>query len=411
MDKRYCVYFHKRKTDGVVYYIGSGVQGKRESHFTKRSKSWHEVHDTFGTTIEIYKNKLSLDEARNIEKTLILSGDYPSIINKRLPVSSNYIDIEKVKDFIRYDEASPTYLVWIKKTGPRSKVGQPAGNLSIVDNKNRSAFIKINGTGYKISRLIWTMFNGDIPENMVIDHIDGNPFNNNILNLRCISSKINARNLESASGTLPSGIYENDTSFYSSVVNLKDRYFKSFSKKLYGDSALDRCKSWRVSKLKELGILDDYTERHLGFNPEYYLNLTFENKVISRTGFDNIWVKYKKNSVCLSAGFGRKDGKYVLVTDDCNYDTAIQICLKYLEDLRNNNITKPMPEYIYYEDCNIKYPRYRVAYKEGNVRKLRSFQIKKLFPYLPFEEAKQKTFELAKEFRDSKLKEFTENAA
>lgn len=42
----------------------------------------------------------------------------------------------------------------------------------------------------KVSRLVWAAFNEcECPE--TINHIDGNPLNNNILNLECISNKEN----------------------------------------------------------------------------------------------------------------------------------------------------------------------------------------------------------------------------
>lgn len=47
---------------------------------------------------------------------------------------------------------------------------------------------------YRVHRLIYLTFKGNIPEDMVIDHIDGNKLNNHILNLRCVTVKENVNN-------------------------------------------------------------------------------------------------------------------------------------------------------------------------------------------------------------------------
>jgi hypothetical protein len=47
---------------------------------------------------------------------------------------------------------------------------------------------------YRVHRLIYKTYKGEIPENMVIDHIDGNTKNNNIDNLRCVTISENCRN-------------------------------------------------------------------------------------------------------------------------------------------------------------------------------------------------------------------------
>lgn len=46
----------------------------------------------------------------------------------------------------------------------------------------------------RLHRLIWETFNGEIPKGMQIDHIDGNPKNNNLNNLRCVTAKENCNN-------------------------------------------------------------------------------------------------------------------------------------------------------------------------------------------------------------------------
>lgn len=43
---------------------------------------------------------------------------------------------------------------------------------------------RVNGTMYRVHRIIWEMHYGQIPEGMDIDHIDGSRTNNTLLNLR-----------------------------------------------------------------------------------------------------------------------------------------------------------------------------------------------------------------------------------
>lgn len=47
---------------------------------------------------------------------------------------------------------------------------------------------------YRVHRLVYKTFVGEIPEGMVIDHIDGNRNNNNVRNLRCVTVSENCRN-------------------------------------------------------------------------------------------------------------------------------------------------------------------------------------------------------------------------
>jgi len=66
-------------------------------------------------------------------------------------------------------------------------------------SKDKSGYIKvgIDGTNYLVHRIIWIMFNGDIQDNYVIDHIDRNRSNNKIENLRMVSQSLNMHNRQS----------------------------------------------------------------------------------------------------------------------------------------------------------------------------------------------------------------------
>ena len=66
----------------------------------------------------------------------------------------------------------------------------------ILSGSLREGYIRycILGKHYSGHRLIYETFYGEIPENMVIDHIDGNRSNNKLNNLRLVSYSDNAKN-------------------------------------------------------------------------------------------------------------------------------------------------------------------------------------------------------------------------
>jgi hypothetical protein len=63
-------------------------------------------------------------------------------------------------------------------------------------NFDRDGYIRVRveGREYRAHRLIWEMFNGPIPENLLVDHIDGDVYNNRIENLRLATRTQNNAN-------------------------------------------------------------------------------------------------------------------------------------------------------------------------------------------------------------------------
>ena len=78
-------------------------------------------------------------------------------------------------------------LVW-KKTYSKAKSGKPIGWVE----KNGYVCANLNGTRYRVHRLVFMYFNGFCPD--FIDHIDGNKQNNSIENLRQANTHENACN-------------------------------------------------------------------------------------------------------------------------------------------------------------------------------------------------------------------------
>ena len=92
-----------------------------------------------------------------------------------------------ISSFI-YSENSPTGLL--------SKIsGKPIGSFERDSEGNRRySRVKLGNQRYLTHRVIWVLTYGEIDENLVIDHIDGNPWNNKLENLRLVDRKTNQRN-------------------------------------------------------------------------------------------------------------------------------------------------------------------------------------------------------------------------
>lgn len=191
-------------------------------------------------------------------------------------------------DWFVYDEtAAPSCLRWkVDRRGGKGRgfirvsTGDVAGSVSI-DNKKVYSQCKVtlSGNDYVTARVIWTMFNGDIADGMVIDHIDGNSLNNKLSNLRVVQHCVNGRNtkLSKNNGTGVKGVsfskvetkLKNRSIFHTYVV-AKWREDGKEHGKLFSVLQLGLLPAFaeavkhRESKIEELNAKGyGYTDRHL----------------------------------------------------------------------------------------------------------------------------------------------------
>lgn len=167
---------------------------------------------------------------------------------------NKYECIDWSKYFV-YNSAAKYGLVSIK-------TGKPVGFPINRNERPIAAVLKHNTKLFYIHRIIYLMLHKNLPEYM--DHIDGNPLNNTIENLRPVTIKINNRNKRKNSnnttGTSNITIVRNSYAVCFSTNNGRKRRY--FSIRKYGEEmALELCKnvleSWKQQKIDE-----GYTQRH-----------------------------------------------------------------------------------------------------------------------------------------------------
>lgn len=82
-------------------------------------------------------------------------------------------------------------LIWKIKPSKNKEIGDVVG---VTPNSLGYRRLRLNKKLHYQHRVIYEMFIGEIPEGMEVDHIDGNPSNNLLCNLRLVSHNENMYN-------------------------------------------------------------------------------------------------------------------------------------------------------------------------------------------------------------------------
>lgn len=189
------------------------------------------------------------------------------------------------KDYLIYDESSPSNLRWAVNVygswhGKSLKVaaGDVAGSHCKMGEDHVYWQVTVQGVRLAGHRAVWELHNGEIPDGLCVDHINGDKLDNRIENLRIVPHALNMRNMKmdkrNKSGV--TGVSKSDKTDWSrdrsprtywSVqwheVDGKKRA-KHFRIEKYGDAEAFRLAcEWRNMMIEEQNRCGaGYTERH-----------------------------------------------------------------------------------------------------------------------------------------------------
>lgn len=144
--------------------------------------------------------------------------------NAKSQEPSKFDLIEYIRNNMEYSEEHDSYMKWSSdvRSGSNGAGRLNAAKGSKVGCLNSGGYFvtRINGKCIGVHRLVWLFHNGEIPEGMVIDHIDGDTTNNNISNLRVVTRRHNSQNCKKAKNNKSgvTGIYFVETGKYRATV-------------------------------------------------------------------------------------------------------------------------------------------------------------------------------------------------
>ena len=98
-------------------------------------------------------------------------------------------------EYFKIDETSPSGLVRIKTTQGTAISQKSAGTKVLNKSGEPTGWqLRFKNTLYFVHRIVWVLSRGSINNDLVVDHLDGNPLNNSINNLSLKTQKNNLRN-------------------------------------------------------------------------------------------------------------------------------------------------------------------------------------------------------------------------
>ena len=140
---------------------------------------------------------------------------------KKSILKNDKIDIDEL-DFSLWKKIPEDSNIYVNEEGDFINI--ETKNILRGSERNGYKRIYIKGKHYSAHKLVWETFNGDIPDDMVIDHIDGNRSNNNLSNLRLVSQSVNIDNAQKNGhkGQVKISQYDNKGNFIATYNSIRE---------------------------------------------------------------------------------------------------------------------------------------------------------------------------------------------
>lgn len=100
------------------------------------------------------------------------------------------MDADRIRQLVSYDQEAGVFTWLVNRKGRAARIGDIAGCV----RPDGYVYIGLDGKRHYAHRIAWILVKGEIPDGMEIDHIDHNPANNRISNLRLVTKEGNRKN-------------------------------------------------------------------------------------------------------------------------------------------------------------------------------------------------------------------------
>lgn len=201
-------------------------------------------------------------------------------------------------NYFYYDESSPSCLRWkidirCGKDGRilTHKAGDEAGTQLYRKGKPKCYSVVLHKKPTAVHRIILLLHGADL-QTGIVDHVDGNPFNNVVSNLRVVGYEGNARNCSAYKNSTgikgvskvscknPQGVVYWYYEAYAVGLDGKLTRRKFSIQKLGEDVAFTLAAQWREDKMKYLNEHGaGYTERHLSNDAPTFLSIRAKSDI------------------------------------------------------------------------------------------------------------------------------------